>query len=145
MSLRAQLPTMMKDAMKARDQVRLDTIRFILSQAKNAEIDLKHEMNDEEFLTLLKKEVKNRTEAIEQFKAGGREDIVVEEEAKLKIIREFLPAEMSDADLDIIVKKVLDATPDKSNFGLVMKAVMAEVKGQADGKRVSEAVKRNLV
>lgn len=143
MSLRQQLPTMMKDAMKARDQVRLDTIRFIMAQAKNAEIDLKREMTDEELMTLLKREVKNRAEAIEQFKTGGREDIVAEEEAKLAVIKEMLPAEMSDDELDAVVQKVAAEATDKS-FGLVMKSVMAQVKGQADGKRVSEAVKKAL-
>lgn len=144
MSLRSQLPTLLKEAMKARDTIKLDTIRFILSQAKNLEIDLKRELNDEEFMTLLKKEVKNRLEAIEQFKTGGREDIVSEEEAKLDVIKAFLPAEMSDEDLHTAVKKVVDSIEDKSNFGLVMKAVMAEVKGKADGKRVSTAVKAVL-
>ncbi|MEO8581348.1 MAG: GatB/YqeY domain-containing protein [Patescibacteria group bacterium] len=144
MSLRSNLPNLMKDAMRARDQVRLDTIRFVMSQMKNAEIDLKREMTDDEFIALLKKELKNRKEAIEQFKTGGREDIVVEEEAKLKVIQEFLPAEMSDADLQVAVENALKNVTDKSNFGLVMKAVMAEVKGQADGKRVTEAVKTAL-
>lgn len=143
MSLRSNLPTLMKEAMKAHDQLRLDTIRFILSQAKNAEIDLKHEMTDNEFLAMLKKEVKNRSEAIEQFQQGGREDLVAEETAKLNIIKEFLPAEMSDADLDLAVQKVLAGVADTSNFGLVMKAVMAEVKN-VDGKRVSAAVKKAL-
>lgn len=144
MSLRSNLPNLMKDAMRARDQVRLDTIRFVMSQAKNLEIDLKHELTDEEFLAMLKKEVKNRSEAIEQFKTGGREDLVAEEEAKLIVIKEFLPAEMSDADLDAVVQSALSKIEDKSNFGLVMKAVMAEVKGQADGKRVSASIKKAL-
>lgn len=142
--MRSQLPTLLKEAMKARDQVKLDTIRFVLAQAKNLEIDLKRELNDDEFITLLKKEVKNRVEAIEQFKAGGRQDIVTEEEAKLEVIKGFLPAEMSDEDLKSVVEKTLATIEDKSNFGLVMKAVMAEVKGKADGKRVSAAVKSVL-
>lgn len=144
MSMRSDLPTKMKEAMKARDQVRLDTIRFILSAAKNAEIDLKHEMTDDEFMSMLKKEVKTRSEAIEQFKQGGRQDLIAEEEPKLAIIKELLPAEMSDEDLEAIVRSALDKVEDKSNFGLVMKAVMADVKGNADGKRVSAAVKKVL-
>lgn len=143
MSLRSQLPTMMKNAMKARDQVRLDTIRFIMSQAKNLEIDLKRELNDDEFIALLKKEMKNRLEAIEQFKAGGRDEIVAEEEAKLIVIKEFLPAEMSDEELSAIVENTVNEAEDKS-FGKVMQAVMAQVKGQADGKRVTQMVKAKL-
>ncbi len=144
MSLRSNLINLMKDAMRAHDQVRLDTIRFLMAQAKNLEIDLKRELNDDEFVALVKKEVKNRAEAIEQFKAGGREDLVSEETAKLEVVKEFLPAQMSDEDLEAIVRKVVSTLSDTSNFGLVMKAVMAEVKDQADGKRVGAAVKNVL-
>lgn len=143
MSLRQTLTDQMKTAMKARDQVRLDTIRFVLSQIKNQEIDLKREMNDEEVLKLLKKEVKNRQEAIEQFRQGGRDTIVDEELAKVEIIQEFLPAEMSDQELRTIVEKVVSLAEDK-NFGKIMSAVMAEVQGQADGGRVSKTVKEVL-
>lgn len=143
MSLRQTLTDQMKTAMKARDQVRLDTIRFVLSQIKNQEIDLKREMNDEEVLKLLKKEVKNRQEAIEQFRQGGRDTIVDEELAKVEIIQEFLPAEMSDQELRTIIEKVVSLAEDK-NFGKIMSAVMAEVQGQADGGRVSKTVKEVL-
>lgn len=142
-SLRSQLTDMMKTAMKARDQVRLDSVRFVLSQIKNAEIDLHREMNDEEVIQLLKKEVKNRKEAIEQFIQGGRQEIVDEETAKLNVIKEFLPAEMSDEELQNIVQEVVDSIGN-SEFGQVMKAIMAKVNGQADGKRVSEFVKKAL-
>lgn len=143
MSLRQTLTDQMKTAMKARDQVRLDTVRFVLSQIKNQEIDLKREMNDEEVLKLLKKEVKNRQEAIEQFRQGGRDTIVNEELAKVEIIQEFLPAEMSDQELRTIVEKVVGLAEDK-NVGKIMSAVMAEVQGQADGGRVSKTVKEVL-
>lgn len=139
-TLRSQLTEMMKNAMRARDQIRLDTVRFVLSQIKNAEIDLHREMNDEEVITLLKKEVKNRKEAIDQFAQGGRQDLVDEETAKLKVIEEFLPAQMSDEELQKVVQEVVEANPGKE-FGLIMKEVMARVKGQADGSRVSGMVK----
>lgn len=140
MTLRTQLTDQMKNAMRARDQLRLDTIRFVLSQIKNQEIDLKRELSDEEIISAIKKEVKNRKDAIEQFRQGGRDEIVQEEELKLEVLKEFLPAEMSDEDLEKIVRKVIDLAEDKS-FGKVMPAVMAEVKGQVDGRRVSEMVK----
>lgn len=143
MSLRLTLTTEMKNAMKARDQVKLDTVRFVLSQIKNAEIDLHREMTDEEIINLMKKEVKNRKEAIDQFKQGGRMDLVDEEEAKLVIIQQFLPAEMSDEELEKIVQQVVDAAEDKS-FGSVMKVAMTELKGKADGSRISAAVKKLL-
>jgi len=141
MSLRTQLPEMIKTAMKARDQVRLDTIRFVYSQAKNQEIDLKRELNDEELITLMKREIKNRQEAIEQFRTAGRDEIVREEEVKLAIIQEMAPAEISDDEIQEAVKRIADTIEDKS-FGSVMRAVMTELKGKADGKRISEAVKQ---
>lgn len=143
MSLRLQLTDHMKNAMRARDQVRLDTIRFVLSQIKNAEIDLKREMTDEEILKLMKKEVKNRQEAIEQFRDGGRDEMVEDEIAKVEIIQEFLPAEMTDQDLRVIVEKVVSLAEDK-NFGKVMPLVMAEVNGRADGGRVSKMLREML-
>lgn len=139
--IRSQLTEMMKNAMRARDQLRLDTVRFVLSQVKNAEIDLKREMEDEEIITLLKKEVKNRKEAIEQFVQSGRQELVDEETDKLKVIEEFLPAEMSDEELKKVVQSV-QSELESSEFGMVMKAVMAKIKGQADGRRVSEMVKQ---
>lgn len=143
MSFRTTLTDHMKTAMKAREQLRLDTLRFVLSQAKNQEIDLKRELTDEEWMKLIQKEVKNRVEAIEQFKTGGRDELVKEETEKLAVLQGFLPAEMSDEELEKIVKKIVEGAGDK-NFGLVMKQVMAETKGQVDGKRVSEMVKNVL-
>lgn len=143
MSLRHQLTEDMKSAMRARDQIRLDTVRFVLSQVKNAEIDLKREMTDEEIIKLLKKEVKNRQEAIEQYRQGGRDEIVAEEEAKLEVITAYLPAEMSDEDLRKIVEKHVALSEDK-NFGKIIGSVMADVQGQADGGRVSQMIKQVL-
>lgn len=143
MSLRQQLTEEMKNAMRAKDQTKLDTVRFVLAQIKNAEIDLHREMNDEEIITLMKKEVKNRKDAIEQFRQAGRNELVTDEENKLAVIHSFLPAEMSDAELSNIVERVVSENTGE-NFGQIMQKVMAEVKGMADGGRVSAMVKNKL-
>lgn len=140
MSIRQQLLDQMKDAMKARDAIRLNTIRFVISQAKNAEIDLKREMTDEELIKLMQKEVKNRAEAIEQFQSAGRTELVEEEQAKLEVIKSFLPAEMPDEELEKIVDDVVTEHPN-AQFGELMREVMTKVKGQASGSRVSALLK----
>ena len=143
MPIRQQLTEEMKNAMRAKDQMRLDTVRFVLSQMKNAEIDLHREMNDDEIITLMKKEVKNRKDATDQFRQAGRNDLVTAEEQKLSIIQKFLPEQMSDEELSGIVEKVVSEN-DGANFGQIMQKVMTEVKGKADGGRVSGMVRGRL-
>ena len=141
--LRQQITDQMKEAMKAREAERLSVLRFIWSEIKNREIDAKHELNDEEIIEILRREVKRRTESIEQYKQGGRMDIVEKELSELVIINSFLPQLMSEADVIEIVKRVLPTLQDR-DFGHVMRAVMPEVKGKADGALVSAVVKSLL-
>ena len=141
--LRQQISDQMKAAMKTRDANRLVVLRFIWSEIKNREIDLKHELNDEEVVDILRREVKRRVESIEQYKQGGRMDIVEKEQAELPVINGFLPQLMSPAEVDEVVQKVLP-TLENRDFGQVMRAVMAQVKGKADGKVVSEAVNKAI-
>lgn len=144
MSSRSDLPEKIKNAMRSRDQLTLDTLRFLLSLAKNAEIDLKRELSEEEFQQLLSREVKNRQDAIEQFQLAGRDDIVSQEESKLEIIRAMLPAQLSDEEIERVVNQVV-ASQDDHSFAALMKAVMVELKGKADGKRISKIVRKAAV
>ena len=141
--LRQQISDQMKTAMKNREADRLVVLRFIWSEIKNREIDLKHELNDEEVVDILRREVKRRVESIEQYKQGGRMDIVEKEQAELPVINGFLPQLMSPTEVDEVVQKVLP-TLESRDFGQVMRAVMAQVKGKADGKVVSEAVNKAI-
>ena len=140
MSLRTQITDQIKTAMKAHDTVTLDALRYILSTIKNVEIDAKHELNDEEVLNVIQKEVKNRREAITQFQQGGRMDIVTEEQKKLDVLLKFLPAQLSQQDIEEKVRAIVVALPSK-DMPSVMKTVMAELKGKADGKMIADAVK----
>ena len=89
--LREQIYEDVKSAMKARDAVKLETVRFVWSEVKRIEIDAKHELSDEEIVDLLRKEIKRRKDAIEQIKAGGREELVAHEQQQLTYIEAYVP------------------------------------------------------
>lgn len=148
MSLKAQVLNDLKVAMKDRDQVRLDTIRFLQSAIKNREIELRpNEITDDEILAVVKKLVKQRKESIEQFQAAGRTDLVDKETAELKVLDGYLPSQMNRDEVEKLViaaiAKVGAKTP--KEMGAVMKEVLAQAAGRADNKIVSELVKSKLV
>ena len=143
MSLRQDLIDQMKQAMRDRDQVKLDTIRFVIARVKKDEIDLKREMTDQEVVKLIKHEAKSRQEAIKQIKSGGRDQLASQEQAKLDILLKFLPEQISDEELEQIVSKVISNAPSK-DFGPLMGLAMKAVGDRADGKRVNEMVKKVL-
>lgn len=140
--LRQQISDSVKDAMRAHDTVKLSVYRYILSEIKNREIDVKHDLSDEEVTEILRREVKRRSEAIVQFEQGGRTDIAEQEKTELALIQSLLPQMMSQEEVEKIVDQVV-ANGD-TNFGSVMKTVMQQVKGKADGKLVSDVVKSKL-
>ena len=130
-------------AAKATDKIRLSALRLLKNGLHNREIDLKRELNEAEFLQLLSGMVKQRRDSIEQFEKGGRPDLVEKEEAELKVIREFMPAEMSETELDAIIAEAIRETGAAGvrDMGKVMKILMPRVTGKADGKTVGEKVK----
>jgi uncharacterized protein YqeY len=130
-------------AAKATDKIRLSALRMLKNGLHNREIDLKRELNEAEFLQLLSGMVKQRRDSIEQFEKGGRPDLVEKEEAELKVIREFMPAQMSETELDAIIAEAIRETGAAGvrDMGKVMKILMPKVTGKADGKTVGEKVK----
>jgi hypothetical protein len=140
--LRQQIYEDMIGAMKAKETVKLEAVRFVWSEIKNAEIDAKRDLTDEEVSQILRREVKKRKEAIELMRRGGREELAVSDEAKLIYIENYLPKMMSWEEVEAVVDKIV--ARGQKDFGGVMGAVMAEVKGKADGKMVSEVVKEKL-
>ncbi len=133
-------------AAKATDKIRLSTLRMLKNGLHNREIDLKRELTEAEFLQLLSSMVKQRKDSIEQFGKGGRVDLVEKEEAELKVIREFLPEQMSEDVLDAMIAEAIRETGAAGvrDIGKVMKFLMPKVAGKADGKEVGEKVKRAL-
>jgi hypothetical protein len=140
--LRVKIYDDVKVAMKARDAARLDVVRFLWSEIKNTEIDAKHELNDEEVMALLRTEVKRRREALEQYTKAGRRDLIDHEGSQLQMVESYLPAQMDRAEIEAVVEKIVAGGA--LDFGKVMREVMAELKGKADGKLVVELVRTKL-
>jgi uncharacterized protein YqeY len=146
MTLKKKMDQEMILAAKARDKIRLSALRMLKSGLHNREIDLKRELSEAEFLQLLSAMVKQRKESIEQFDKGGRTDLVEKEEAELKVIQEFMPTQMSEAEVDAIIADAIRETGAAGvrDMGKVMKVLMPKVIGKADGKTVGEKVKLRL-
>jgi len=147
MDLLKQIEQSYLSAFREKKQAALDVLRMLKSVIKNKTIELKKEMLDEqEIIAVIKSEVKKRKDSIESFKSGGRDDLVQKEQAEIEILEKFLPAQMSEEDVRAKAKQVIDALPeeDKENFGKAMAAVMADLKGTADGAVVSKVVKELL-
>lgn len=133
-------------AAKATDKARLSALRLVKNGLHNREIDLRRELDEAEFIQLLSGMVKQRKDSIEQFEKGGRPDLVAKEEAELKVIQEFLPEQMSEAELDGLIAEAIRETGAAGvrDMGKVMKVLMPKVAGKADGKAVGEKVKLSL-
>jgi len=146
MSLKDRVLQDMKEAMKARDQLKLSTLRLLVSEIKNREIDAKGELKDEDILALIQKAVKQRQDSIAQYEKGGRQDLAEKEKAELEILKAYLPEELSKEEILEIIDQAIAATGASSpkEMGKVMREVMPKVKGRADGKLVNELVKKRL-
>lgn len=140
MSLKSQIEEDFKKALTERNEAELSLFRMLKSSIKNREIELGHELTDEEMTFLLEKEAKQRRDSVEQFKAGDRAELAAKEAAELSIIVSFLPEKMSEAQIrQVVEKKVAEMAG--QDFGRVMGAVMGELKGKADGALVQKIVK----
>jgi uncharacterized protein YqeY len=144
--IKAQLDSDIIAAAKAKDKLRLSALRMVKTAMHNKEIDLKRDLTEPEMLQLLASLAKQRADSIEQFKNGGRMDLVEKEEAELKIIKGFMPEQMSEKDVEEEVGKAIAevGAVGPKDMGKVMKALMPKVAGKADGKLVSELVKKRL-
>lgn len=148
MSIKEQLMADMKAAMKAKEEgkLALNTIRMARAHIRQAEIDNGHaDFNDDQVLAVLRKEVKQRKETLSEIENSGREDLVEQTKAEIDVLEKYLPAEMTPEAVEAAVKEIVDAMdPGQKNMGSVMKAVMAKLKGQADGKLINQIVRKLL-
>jgi len=146
MGLLDRLQNEMKVAMKNKDRDRLSTIRMLISEIKKVQIDTKKDLSDEEIVKILQKYAKQRKDAIEQYKSAGREDLVEKEEKELKIVKEFLPEQLSENEIEKLVDETIQELNASSmkDMGKVMKAVMQKISGRAEGSIVSQIVKNKL-
>ena len=146
MTLKEKVDQEMIRALKTKDKTRLSALRMLKSGLHNREIDLKRELGEAEFLQLVASMVKQRKDSIEQFEKGGRTDLVEKETAELKVIEEFLPSQLSEADLDAAITTAIGEVGATGirDMGKVMKVLMPKVTGRADGKVVGDKVKARL-
>ena len=152
MSLREKISAEIKDAMRSKDELRLSVLRMLSASIKNTEIgkrdgDSQPQLTDEEILKVIASEMKKRKDAAEGFSKGGKEDFAQKEFAEAKILETYLPAQLSDEEIEAHVKTVVSEMGEvtQKDFGKVMKEVMGRVQGNASGDRVSAAVRNALV
>lgn len=137
----------MKQAMKEKDKDRLSVIRMVKASLQNEAIHLGVEkLTNEQELTILTREVKQRNESLKEFSAANREDLVEKVEKELAILQEYMPEQLTDEELEELVKSVIDelGATSKRDFGKVMGTLMPKVKGKADGANVQKLVNQLL-
>jgi uncharacterized protein YqeY len=141
-----QLTQALKDAMRAQDDLRKRTVRMALAAIKNAEIDKQSELDEPAVHAILQKEVKARRETIEGAQQAGRDDLIMEAEAEITVLEEFLPQALTPDELEVIVRETINDVGATSmrEMGAVMQAVMPKVQGRADGKEVNQIVRHLL-
>lgn len=146
MSLRERLSEEMKVAMKARDNLRLSSIRMVLAAVKNREIELKHAFDDREICEVIASLVKQRRESIRLFHDGGRIDLVEKEEKDLAVLLEFMPPQLEGAELEeMVINAIAECGAEgMKDLGKVMKLLAPLTAGRADGKSVADTVKAKL-
>jgi uncharacterized protein YqeY len=146
MTLKARIQEDMKSAMRAGEKDKLANIRMVMAAIKQREVDERIELDDAQVLSVIDKMVKQRRESIAQFSAGGRADLVAKEEAELKLLSAYMPAQLSDAELDALISEAVAATGASSikDMGKVMAAIKAKAAGRADMGAVGARIKSRL-
>ncbi len=146
MALKDQIRNDIKEAMKAKDTERRDALRLLSSAMKQIEVDERKDLSDDDVIKIIQKQVKQRNDAASQYKDAGRDDLYDKEIAEIKIYEPYLPAQLSDSELEAAVKSIIEKVGATSmkEMGKVMGAANTELAGQADGKRISSCVKQLL-
>ncbi|BCD68092.1 GatB/YqeY domain-containing protein [Nitratiruptor sp. YY09-18] len=146
MSLKEQLQNDLKEAMKAKDTFKRDTIRFLMSAIKQVEVDTRKELSDADIIKIIQKSVKQREEAASQYKEGGREDLYEKEMKEAQILKSYLPKQLGDEELEEKLKNIITEVGATSmkDIGKVMGVATKQLAGVADGKRINQVVKKLL-
>lgn len=146
MSLKKTIMDQLMASTKARDAVRMNTLRMLRAAIKNREVELRTELDDQEILGVIRTQVKQHKDSIRYYKEGGRNDLEKKEEEELAILMSFMPEQLSEEAIAKMVTQVIEDVDakDMRDMGKVMKLLMAKVAGLADGKVVSEIVRKHL-
>ncbi|WP_026569906.1 MULTISPECIES: GatB/YqeY domain-containing protein [Sediminibacillus] len=147
MSLVERLNQDMKQAMKNKDKQALSVIRMVKASLQNEAIKLgKDELSEEEELTVLSRELKQRKDSLQEFKEAGRDDLAEKLEDEIKVLQAYMPKQLTEEELEQIVQETIQevGATSKKDMGTVMSAIMPKVKGQADGSQVNRLVQKHL-
>lgn len=146
MSLKKELQEDLKEAMKSKNNVKLEVVRSVLTGVKNLEVQKMREAEDEDVLQVIKQEVKKRKEAIEMYEKAGRTDLLEQEKAELSVLETYLPPLMSEEEVREVVKRQIEKVQPTSikERGKIMGLLMQELKGKADGNVVSRVLDEEL-
>lgn len=144
--LTEQIRAELTEAMKAKAAEKLSTLRMLQSSLKYQQIEVGHELSDEEALTVIRKAVKQRQDSIEQYEKGNRPELAAKERSEMTMLQAYLPPELSDEEIEGGVKEIIASTgaASKKDMGKVMKEATARYKGRVDGKKIQEMVSRLL-
>jgi len=144
--LTEQIRADLTESMKARSAGRTSTLRMLQAALKNEQINLGHELSDEEAMSVVRKSIKQRQDSIEQFTKGNRPELAAKEKTEMEILKAYMPPELSDSELEGGVREIIASTgaQSKKDLGKVMKEATARYKGRADGKKIQEIVARLL-
>jgi len=145
-SLKQRIDRDTREALKKKDSLRLSVLRMLKSEIKYKEIEKGSELSDDEVISVLSSSVKRRKDSIQQFEKGERDDLVSREKAELELVLKYLPEQLTEEELSQIINqaiKELNASG-PSDLGKVMRQIMPEVRGRADGKRVNQMVSSQL-
>ena len=146
MSLKDKLMEEFKSSMRSKDTIRKNTVTMVRAAIKQREVDERIELGDEEVLEIISKQLKEKKMAIEEFRKGNRQDLVDLTEAEMSILLEYLPKQLSEEEVEQIVRETIDEIGATSlkEIGTIMKTVMPKVKGRADGNMINQAVRKIL-
>ena len=146
MSLKAQLTSDLKDAMRQHDERRRDVLRFTLAALQNAEIAAREELDEPAAMAVLAQEAKQRRDSIEEFRKADRQDLVTKEEAELAVLKPYLPEQLSREEITQAAREAIQeaGASGPQEMGKVMAVLMPQLRGRADGRQVSEVVQELL-
>lgn len=145
--LKAKIQSDLKAALKKREKVSVSTLRMLLSDIHNSEIQKRKELVDDEVMSVISSSVKRHQDSIIQFRSGGREDLALREEQELRLLQSYLPPSVPEEELrKTVVETITEikASGSEPNLGVVMKSLMPKVKGRAPGNIISDLVKEEL-
>ena len=146
MRLAEQIRADLTESMKARTAEKTSTLRMLQAALKNEQINLGHELSDEEALSIVRKAVKQRLDSIEQYEKAGRPELAAKERSEMDLLKTYLPPELSESELESGIREIIASTgaQSKKDIGKVMKEATAKYKGRAEGKKIQEIASRLL-